>query len=229
MAGTPAYAFYGHHKCATMWLNTLCAAVCQRLGLRYAAVYNEDQFGRDLPGWAAREGVHFLGYGNADLNFTSALPPHRGFHIIRDPRDIVVSAYFSHLKTHATGEWPELVAHRARLQSLSVEEGLLEEIRFRERSFRHMADWDYGQPEVLEIRFEDVTNRSYETLLAVFEHLGLLETRDYRFVQYQQLHSKNTKNGFQKTLLRIIIDPCSYTVVAYYRKSQNIYDPLSVN
>ncbi len=48
MAVTPAYVYYGHHKCATMWLNTLCSAVCHRLGLRYGAVYDEDGFDRDL-------------------------------------------------------------------------------------------------------------------------------------------------------------------------------------
>jgi hypothetical protein len=181
MAGTPAYAFYGHHKCATMWLNTLCGAVCSRLGLRFAAVYNEDEFGRDLPAWAAREGVHFVGYGNADVDYCRALPPHRGFHIVRDPRDIVVSAYFSHLKSHATGAWPELVAHRERLRSLSTDEGLLEEIRFRQRSFDHMAGWDYDQPHVVEIRFEDIVTGSYETLLRVFGHLDLLQASDYRF------------------------------------------------
>ena len=181
MAETPAYAFYGHHKCATMWLNALCGAVCGRLGLRFGAVYDEGGFDSDLAAWTAREGVHFLGYGNADLAYCRDLPPHRGFHIVRDPRDIVVSAYFSHLKSHSTGAWPELLPHRERLQSLSPEEGLLEEIRFRERSFRHLADWDYNQPHVLEVRFEDITTGSYETLLAIFEHLGLLLDGDYRF------------------------------------------------
>lgn len=86
MAGTPAYAFYGHHKCATMWLNTLCATVCGRLGLRYGAVYDEGGFDSDLAAWTAREGVQVLGYGNADLTYCRDLPPHRGFHIVRDPR-----------------------------------------------------------------------------------------------------------------------------------------------
>jgi hypothetical protein len=181
MAGTPAYVFYGHHKCATMWLNTLCLAVCHRLGLRFDAVYNERDFSCDLPAYAAARGTHFVSYGNADIEYCRSLPPHRAFHIVRDPRDIVVSAYFSHLKSHATGQWPELIAHRERLSALSMEEGLLEEIRFRSGSFAHMANWDYDQPHVLEVRFEEITGRSYETLLRIFEHLGLLQSRDYRF------------------------------------------------
>ena len=181
MAGTPAYVFYGHHKCATMWLNTLCLAVCQRLGLQFDAVYNEDDFSRDLGAYAAQKKAHFISYGNADIEYCRSLPSHRAFHIVRDPRDIVVSAYFSHLKSHSTGLWPELIAHRERLSALSLDEGLLEEIRFRGRSFAHMASWDYEQPHVLEVRFEEITGRSYETLLRIFEHLGLLQSQDYRF------------------------------------------------
>lgn len=181
MTQRPAYAFYGHHKCATMWLNTIAAAVCRRLGLKFRAVYDEDGFGRDLPAYVEREAVDFLAYGNADLQYVRDLPPHRAFHIIRDPRDIVVSAYFSHLKSHATGGWPELIEHRRQLKRLSQAEGLALEIRFREREFRHMSSWDYGQENVLEVRFEDLTRGSYELLLAMFEFLGLLDHRDYRW------------------------------------------------
>ncbi|SVD44269.1 uncharacterized protein METZ01_LOCUS397123, partial [marine metagenome] len=44
----PIYAFYGHHKCATMSLNTLSGAVCKRIGRNFLVVYNEDQFSRNL-------------------------------------------------------------------------------------------------------------------------------------------------------------------------------------
>ncbi len=175
------YAFYGHHKCATMSLNTLASAVCRRLGVRIRAVYDEQQFKHDLAGFCASENVQFLAYGNADYSFVRNLPPHRGFHIIRDPRDIVVSAYYSHMYSHPTGAWPELEEHRALLQTLPEEEGLLAEIRFRARSFEHMLTWNYAQDGILEIRFEDLANRNYETLLKTFAHLGLTDSDDYRF------------------------------------------------
>jgi hypothetical protein len=178
MPDRPLYAIFGHHKCATMWLEDIARLACQRLNLNLGVVYDEDQFGRDLPAWLARERADFLVYGNADIEFSRSLPPFRGVHVIRDPRDIVVSAYYSHLHSHSTSEWKELVSHRERLQALDKEAGLAEEIRFRGRSFGHMATWDYDQENVLEIRFEDITVSSYETVLAAFEWMGLVDDRE---------------------------------------------------
>jgi hypothetical protein len=178
MPDRPLYAIFGHHKCATMWLEDIARLACQRLGLTLGVVYDEDQFGRDLPRWLAEERTEFLVYGNADIEYTRALPRFRGVHIVRDPRDIVVSAYFSHLHSHSTSSWKELVSHRERLKTLDKEAGLAEEIRFRARSFGHMATWDYEQDNVLEIRFEDITVSSYETILSAFEWLGVVDDQE---------------------------------------------------
>ncbi len=178
MPDRPLYAIFGHHKCATMWLEDIARLVCQRLGLKLAVVYNEDQFEHDLPAFVEREKADFLVYGNADIAYTRDLEHCRGVHIVRDPRDIVVSAYFSHLHSHSTDGWKELVAHRERLAAMDKDDGLAEEIRFRARSFGHMTSWDYQQPDVLEIRFEDVSASSYETMLAAFEFLGLVDERE---------------------------------------------------
>ena len=174
MTSRPMFALFGHHKCATMSLNTITGSVCRRLGLTHAAVFDSGMFQGNLPGYCAQQDVDFLLYGNANYQHVKSLPEHLGFHIIRDPRDIVVSAYFSHLYSHPTDAWPELEPHRKALQSLNEEDGLSKEIQFREKSFQHMTNWNYNQPGVLEIRFESFVERSYETLLSVFLHLGLI-------------------------------------------------------
>ena len=173
------YAFYGHHKCATMTMNAIIGAVCRRLGLTFTVVFDEFQFGENLGDYVAAEGTDFLSYGNADIAFVRQLPEHKGFHIIRDPRDIVVSAYFSHLHSHSTASWHELEDHRKKLKSLSLEDGLAEEIVFRRRSFDHMATWDYGQSNIIEIRFEDFIRGNYDTLLRVFSFIGMLDTESF--------------------------------------------------
>jgi hypothetical protein len=178
MPDHPLYAIFGHHKCATMWLEDIARLACQRLGLKLGVVYDEDQFERDLPAWLVRQRTDFLVYGNADIEYTRALPEFRGIHIIRDPRDIVVSAYYSHLHSHSTSGWKELESHREVLQKLDKDAGIAEEIRFRGRSFGHMATWDYNQDEVLEIRFEDISVSSYETILSAFDWLGLVDDRE---------------------------------------------------
>lgn len=173
---------YGHHKCATMSLNTIAEAICKRIGLRFEPVYNEFQFDQDLKSYCVERKVDFLSYGNADIRFSQSLPKHRGFHIIRDPRDIVISAYFSHRNSHSTATWSELEPHRTLLRQLNQDDGIAEEIRFRERSFQQLLSWDYEQENILEIRFEDLIYRYYETLLTIFGHLGLLSQTDYRFM-----------------------------------------------
>lgn len=181
MSRAPAFAFYGHHKCATMWLNTIAAAVCRRLGLEFQAVYNEHAFDRDLPRFIDKHRVDFLAYGNADIDYVKTLPSPRAFHIIRDPRDIVVSAYFSHLYSHSTKMWPELTEHRNRLRELPKNEGLACELKFRQREFNHLRNWNYEQSTVLEIRYEDITAASYKSLLTIFNFLGLLDDTDYKW------------------------------------------------
>jgi len=177
----PLYVFFGHHKCATMTLNTIVTSVCRRLGLRFRAEFDENQFDGKIRDFIRHNKVEFLAYGNADIAYARGLPAHRGFHIIRDPRDIVVSAYFSHIYSHSTTKWEKLREHRERLRKLPVEEGIAEEIRFRKRSFEHMHSWDYCQENVLEIRFEEFIQRNYETLIRVFSFLGLLDEDHYRF------------------------------------------------
>lgn len=163
-----------------MTLNAIIGGICKRLGLRFEAVFDESQFSGDLNQYVTNRRIEFLSYGNADIDFVRQLPSHRGFHIIRDPRDIVVSAYFSHLHSHSTTKWHELEDHRARLKSLPLREGLAAEIEFRKRSFDHMARWNYDQPDILEIRFEDFIRSNYESMIRIVSFLGLLDTGAYQ-------------------------------------------------
>ena len=174
MANSPFYAFYGHHKCATMWLNRILSSVCNKLALRFEAVYDEEGFGRDLRKYVTGQRIDFLSYGNADFSFVESLGQHRAFHVIRDPRDIVVSAYFSHMRSHSTEEWPELVQYRNKLNSVSKDEGLALEIENRAREFRHLSTWDYTQKNILEIRFEELLQRPQKLIPTIARFCGVL-------------------------------------------------------
>lgn len=178
MPNSPFFAFYGHHKCATMWWNRIIANACKKTGLNFRAVYDERGFDGDLKRFIDDQQINFISHGNADIRHIADLGDHRGVHIIRDPRDIAVSAYFSHLHSHSVKEWSELEDYREKLRGMSKDDGLATEIENRKTEFGQLESWDYDQPNILEIRFEDMANSSYDLILLAFQHYGLIDESD---------------------------------------------------
>ncbi len=90
------YAYFGHHRCATLWTAAIVKAVARELRVRVA---QEDRYGK-LP--ADLGPNDFLIHLNATQELIGQLAGRgcRGFHVIRDPRDILVSSYFSDRYSH---------------------------------------------------------------------------------------------------------------------------------
>jgi hypothetical protein len=182
-------AFLGHHRCATSWIGDVFGGVCRELGLRYAAVHNARATGSDLRRFVETRRLEALAYTNAEYAQVAALPHLRAFHVVRDPRDVAVSAYFSHLYSHRVDdEWPELAARRERLQRLTEEEGLLAELEALRWDFDCMREWNYATPDILELRMEDLTACPYDQFLRVFRFLGLLDEERFSLVK-RALHT----------------------------------------
>jgi Sulfotransferase domain len=180
MSRRPLLGYFGHHKCASTWIENICGSVCHDLGLRFRLVYTASDFDADLPSLMSHERVDFLAYANADYRHVGLLGEVTGFHVVRDPRDVVVSAYFSHLYSHPTHAWPELISHRAKLQSVPKEEGLFLEMDFRAEQFREMESWPDTLPDnLIRLRMEDLTADPYNQLLRIMTFLKLLDEGEY--------------------------------------------------
>jgi hypothetical protein len=153
--------------------------------LRHRTAHGPEQYSShgDLRSWVNAQNIDVLAFTNAEIEQVKALPPHPGFHVVRDPRDVVVSAYFSHKNSHPTDNWPELEEHREALQSLSKEEGLLKEIEFSRPFLEAMREWDYNQSHILEVKMEKLTGDPDQTFQAVLRHLGLLGEEEDRVLQ----------------------------------------------
>jgi hypothetical protein len=172
----PLLAYFGHHKAASDWIHNIAKEACQEMELNYVYIHNPRQFDFDLRSFVDREKVDFLTYANADLpDIEGCLDRIRGFHVVRDPRDVTVSAYFSHLHSHSADDFPRLVGHRQKLRQTTKEEGLLLELEFERPNFEKMNRWDYSLPNVLELKMEQLIREPVEHFRRIFGFLGVID------------------------------------------------------
>ena len=152
--------FVGHHKCAS----SLAASYVRK----FCAINNLSFFGNGkgntLP--SARHDVSFL--GNASYPFLAARITGGGVHIIRNPLNVVQSAYYSHLRLHHTVGLPILAAQRKVLEQCSAEEGKALTVAFCERNDFYPAtpgplcalrQWNFDNENFTTVRMEDFGDR----------------------------------------------------------------------
>lgn len=203
-------AYFGHHKCASTYVFQLLRDVCREAGLqdrlildpetpsgRGALTDYEETFSRaDLGRVLQRRGVDVAFCITSDWTQVEALPrPFKAFHVVRDPRDIIVSAYFSHRNSHPTENLPHLQAHRERLQAASKEDGLLLEMDFSSQEMDDLRAWDYDHSDILEIRMEELTAHPYEGFIEIFEFLELMRWESaYRMPQKARTFAQTACN-----------------------------------
>lgn len=151
-------AYFGHHKCASRWIALVLGDACAVAGLCHAIVDRADQFGeRSIGTWADHQGVDVLSYVNADWELVEGICSMRAVHVIRDPRDVCVSAYYSHRFSHELmPQWPQLAVIRAELSEMSLDAGLMFEIRSLRWVFDAMRRWNYNDPRIVEARYEEM-------------------------------------------------------------------------
>lgn len=137
----------GHHKCGTLWTDLVLKNV---LGKRYTPGNDHDYNGP--------EEIYF--HGNSDPIRTKIPDGVKAISIIRDPRDIAVSSYFSHRYVHVL--WKDLEIHRENLNNLSIEDGMCLDIKWSDqmpgidgRPIRIFAGLEF-KPPVVNVRFENL-------------------------------------------------------------------------
>ncbi len=163
-----------HHKCGTVFTKELLRGICEREAIALTMLRRKDRT-RRFPRKFRREGILFVENSNYEWLRNNVTRPYRGFHVVRDPRDVIVSGYFSHRYSHEiNNRWGKkfLADHREWLSQVSFEEGLLKEIE-RGYALRVMSKWHFQDPDILELRFETLIADATSTLLEVFAHYEL--------------------------------------------------------
>ncbi len=169
-----------HHKAATRWIRAILSAVADRGGLSHRV------FGglvaEDLAAVKAGECARYdlSSIGNVDYGVVAGLPHEfKGFHVYRDPRDFIVSAYFSHLHSHPV--FADLDEHRKRLAELPQEDGILLDIDWTERQVGYLgriARWNFRDPQIVDLRMEHLIANPLNIFTRVFEFIELDVDRD---------------------------------------------------
>lgn len=163
-----------HHKAGTVWMGSTFKSLAHKLGvplvnLRTAAV---EQSGTPMI---------IIDPGSRWYTLGLEHPSDRVFHLIRDPRDMVISG----MHYHRTANEPSLHKPRQVLGGKTYHEALnalpddrarllFEMDRARGSSLRAMMHWNYARPESFECRYEELIEDSDATLFAsACSHLGI--------------------------------------------------------
>lgn len=181
--------YFGHHKMGSVYCrNHILRPLCEQLGLHCEEVQVkgvqwrlDDGVGvplidssRDamieMP-WASELTVPVL---------LKAYPELRGFHVVRDFRNALVSCYFHHRDGHIIRRddwyWLRLDETRKVLQSVSKEEGLLYTFDniYADLMEHQIRPWPYQQLDnVLEIKLEQITANPLARWTEIFDFLRL--------------------------------------------------------
>jgi hypothetical protein len=157
-----------HHKVGTVWFTQALRAVAREYGLVFARGGERGAADADV----------VLYRHSREFSPDRSRRAYSGSHMIRDPRDVVVSGYHYHLHTNESWvhvpreEWGG-ATYQDHLTSLPQHEGLLVEIRRASGgALRDMGTWSYRQPEFIELRYEDVIGNEWATFRDVFLHHG---------------------------------------------------------
>jgi hypothetical protein len=171
-----------YHKVGTAWFNSILSELAVRWGVRFVTMHLTR--GKVAPPIVALDGL--------SNEFHRIEGPYRATHMIRDPRDCVVSGYHYHrkggeewlvrpmkenawfdevLKLEPT--WAEK-SYQEMLAALAPEEGLRMEVLVTSAlTITPMAAWDYHRPDFLELRYEDVFRDGPIWFERIFDHYGL--------------------------------------------------------
>lgn len=156
-----------HHRSGTVWFARVLSTVARQYGLHFQQGEQDDL--------DPSTEVFLQDHSQVDR---SALPPYRGSHMIRDPRDMVVSGYHYHLWTEE--EWARVPreeydgkSFQEALNSVGKKRGMMLEMeRFCREDLQDMLRWKYDDPAFLELKYEEVIADEAPHFETLFRHYG---------------------------------------------------------
>lgn len=169
--------FLGHHKCASTWMFQILAEIATQINV---GISQGNENNSDL--------IHV--YSNSSINSLSSYTNYKAIHLIRDPRDVVVSGYHSHKTSHwLVPDWKDLHDVRKKLNEIPLVEGIFIEIEFLRKTFNEMYTFTYNDPHILELKFEDIETPEFYSKIYSFLNL---ESYNFSTEQFNTIVEKNS-------------------------------------
>ena len=159
-----------HHKTGTVWMRKVFSCICERSELKFFAGKQEH-----LP-----EDFNVFMQNHSRFIPEKFSDPVRGLHIIRDPRDRIVSGMFYHQKSKES--WlhkpmKELggVTYQEKINSFgNIEDKLMFEMEHSGRwGIEEMLEWDYSDERFMNVKYEDlIVDHNLLLFHKIFTFLG---------------------------------------------------------
>lgn len=159
-----------HHKTGTKWLGTIMKSISDQLGLTFFSGKAEE-----LP-----EDYDIFMQDHSRLGSDPDPSSFRGVHIIRDPRDVILSGCFYHMRSdedwlHVPRKEFDGLTYQQRInETESLDDQLMLEMKHAAAwTIGDMSSWDYDHPCFMEVKYEDLME-DHDLLLfhRIFVHLG---------------------------------------------------------
>ena len=145
-----------HHKTGTVWMSSIFNSIASYYDLKLYA-------NRDNKSFICPSGNFDIFLQNKSYFDFKKLSNYKGLHIIRDPRDIVVSGCFYHTKSsekwlHIKREKFGGLTYQEKLNSYSsFDDKLIFEMENSSRNtIQDIISWNYDNPHFIEIKYEDL-------------------------------------------------------------------------
>lgn len=170
-----------HHKCASNPLTRVLKEYSKAKGLIIQAIEGSDRE-------PVAEDCDILFLSNATYAYCVRCKSAPRVHIFRNPLDMIVSAYYSHLRTHDIQFWPALAVQRKVLEHLSKEQGMISTAAFLERPdfnehvpgpLTALRGWNFDDNCFVNVRMEDLVRDPLECLRRVAPGLFDAEARSF--------------------------------------------------
>ena len=179
--GFPSVLFFSYYRCGSMFLSRALRDLAGANGFQhldydsYFAKVNQDESARLFRRDFLEKAFHPHGLYFGTLRRAYPIPDqekYRSVVLLRDPRDCLVSHYYSIRESHTLNNFDNLRA-RKEARALEVDEWVLQHAEEYRRDFLDFHHRLLGTPGVLFLPYEEMVTAFPDFIRKVVEHTGM--------------------------------------------------------